>query len=216
MIWTVHKLNARGGLDHHLPKIEHSIAAAYRRIATRLAPTKIDIVLGVAIGKTIPGIGHTGYCPQADLIHLTFDPTDPACHDNLGQTLQATLAHEVMHAIRWDGPGYGCTLGEALVSEGLALHFEHELFGTSPSPWENALSPDNLRHHAQDAETLWDASTYDHAEWFFGAGERENWTGYTIASHLIRNWQQQNPGATASGAAQANAAPFRKYLRDLI
>ncbi|MES0476805.1 MULTISPECIES: DUF2268 domain-containing putative Zn-dependent protease [Citrobacter freundii complex] len=40
------------------------------------------------------------------------------------------------HAARWQGPGYGSTLGEALVSKGLADHFSLELFGGEPELWE--------------------------------------------------------------------------------
>ena len=39
------------------------------------------------------------------------------------------------------GPGYGITLAEALVTEGLADHFVAEAFpDTPPQPWDHALS----------------------------------------------------------------------------
>ena len=38
--------------------------------------------------------------------------------------LAPPIAQELLHCAWWRGPGYGTMLGEALVSEELALHFE--------------------------------------------------------------------------------------------
>jgi uncharacterized protein YjaZ len=70
---------------------------------------------------------------------------------------------------RWTRPGYGATLGEALVSEGLACVFETGFRGGVPPFWARALDARALR----DAEALARPSladrAYDHRAWFFGA-----------------------------------------------
>ena len=58
------------------------------------------------------------------------------------------------------GPGYDRTLGEALVSEGLAGHFVQRLFGNPPEPWEHAV----------------------------GVGEYPRWLGYTLGYAIVGKW----------------------------
>ncbi|MFD2813587.1 DUF2268 domain-containing putative Zn-dependent protease [Paracoccus aerius] len=42
------------------------------------------------------------------------------------------LVRQLAHLLRWNGPGYGRSLGEALVSEGLAGHFVLQVLGGQP------------------------------------------------------------------------------------
>jgi hypothetical protein len=78
---------------------------------------------------------------RESLFSLTLDPDNPNFERSLGDgDLRRTIAHEVHHCMRMAGPGYGWTLGEALVSEGLAGQFVHRLFGSPPEPWECAVS----------------------------------------------------------------------------
>lgn len=46
--------------------------------------------------------------------------------------LPATVAHELHHARRWAGPGYGHTLVKVPISEGLAQWHEHTERGGPP------------------------------------------------------------------------------------
>ena len=60
-------------------------------------------------------------------------------------TLRRHVAHEVHYCLRMGGPGYGRSLGEALVSEGLAGRFVAKLFGNAPEPWECAIDAAALK-----------------------------------------------------------------------
>ena len=92
--------------------------------------------------------------------------------------------------MRMAGPGYGWTLGEALVSEGLAGRFTSWLFNSPPEPWEQAVGEDILRTHAPDAAMLQAAhNDHAHAAWFFGVGERlPRWFGYTLGYRIADEW----------------------------
>ena len=90
-----------------------------------------------------------------------------------------------IHCLRMGGPGYGRTLGEALVSEGLAGHFVARALGSPPEPWERAVDEAALLRHRPDAATL-GAAPYDHAGWFFGlSGHRPRWLGSTLGHRIV-------------------------------
>nr|WP_274517589.1 DUF2268 domain-containing putative Zn-dependent protease [Pseudomonas sp. GM18] len=64
---------------------------------------------------------------------MTLDPDNPNLLPSLRTgTLHRQIVHEVHHCLRIAGPGYGWTLGEALVSEGLAGQFVRHLLGKRP------------------------------------------------------------------------------------
>ena len=150
------------------------------------------------------------------LFALTVDPNNPHFEATLSdETLRRQVAHEVHHCLRMAGPGYGRTLGEALVSEGLAGRFTQWLFGNAPEPWECAVGAATLQSHAPDATEL-AASDYGHHAWFFGAeGTRPRWLGYTMGYAIAGAWLDANgtpdadtwanvPAATVLSAARAS------------
>jgi Predicted Zn-dependent protease (DUF2268) len=113
------------------------------------------------------------------------------------------------------GPGYGVTLGQALVSEGLADHFASEVFPDTPSrPCDHALT------RAQE-RSLWLVARrvlnipfgYDHWEWFFGAGTIPRWAGYTLGYEIVGQYLSHR--RTAADAVHVDAAkviaPFHGF-----
>ncbi|MCZ8279252.1 MAG: DUF2268 domain-containing putative Zn-dependent protease [Acetobacteraceae bacterium] len=94
--------------------------------------------------------------------------------------------------------GYGETLGEALVSEGLAGRFVEQLFGTAPEPWENAMDEATLRAHLPD-EALLASSDYNHADWFYCRnGRLPCWLGYTLGYRIVGDWLATAPAPDAA------------------
>jgi len=126
---------------------------------------------------------------RESLFSLTLDPDNPNFERSLRDgDLRRTVAHEVHHCMRMAGPGYGWTLGEALVSEGLAGQFVHRLFGSPPEPWECAVSDEVLKANLPDNATLM-GNGHDHGAWFFGVGGRyPRWLGYTLGYRLVGDW----------------------------
>lgn len=100
------------------------------------------------------------------------------------------------------GPGYGWTLGEALVSEGLAGQFVSRLFNSQPEPWECAVTNEVLAANLPDNATLV-GNGHDHRAWFFGFGGRyPRWLGYTLGYHIVGDWLEA--GADLSGDTWIN------------
>ncbi|MEH5143237.1 DUF2268 domain-containing putative Zn-dependent protease [Enterobacter cloacae] len=80
------------------------------------------------------------------------------------------FTHELHHAARWNGPGYGSSLGEALVSEGLAGHFVIQVFGGQPEAWE-CIDLDEMNRYRTLASREWGSTSYNYPAWFFGSGD---------------------------------------------
>ncbi len=205
MVWTVHYLNARGALDASLPRIDRALRALEDRIRAVVAPPKLDIVVQPAPGRGLPMLGFVGHTPRPGAVFLSVDPDHPRLPQTLGLPLERALTHEIHHALRFDGVGYGDTLGQAMVSEGLAGLFVYELFDSDPEPWEVALSEGQLARLAGLALTEWAAPDYNHGRWFFGTGDLPQWTGYSLGYAMARLWAMGTPGASAARAARTPA-----------
>jgi uncharacterized protein YjaZ len=155
----------------------------------------LDIMVQRLSGAVIPEIGMVGHAYRKRLFGLTLDPDNPHFPRCLEDgTLRRQVAHEVHHCLRMAAVGYGRTLGEALVSEGLAGRFASHLFGTPPEPWERAIDEAALRAHCPDAAAL-STPGYDYAAWFFGAsGQHPRWLGYTLGYRIAGDWLAATPG----------------------
>ncbi|MGZ6005422.1 MAG: DUF2268 domain-containing putative Zn-dependent protease [Candidatus Saccharimonadales bacterium] len=94
----------------------------------------------------------------------------------------ATINHELHHMARWQNPGYGETLGGAILSEGIATFYEEKVSGWTP-PWAQAeVSKEALSGAAEN----WNDNQYNHSEWFFD-GKYGKWTGYAIGYRLAKS-----------------------------
>jgi len=201
-----HFLTARGTLDAHAPAIHAAIARLDAGLAIDLPP--VDIVVRDDADRTLPG-GIGGYCGRPREVWLDIDAARRDLTFHAGGAFDRILVHELHHALRWEGPGYGTTLGEALVSEGLAGHFVAETCGTAPEPWETAFDDATLAEAWAEARAGWSDDGYDHADWFFGAGRRPRWLGYSLGHALVDAYLRAHPGATAATLADRPASVFR-------
>lgn len=124
--------------------------------------------------------------------------------------MRASCPHE-----RWAGPGYGNTLGQALVSEGLAGQFARQLYGNEPEHYERAIDADATRELARVADALWDEPAYDHARWFFGSGDLPVHAGYTLGYALVGAHLAAHAKESAATLAHEAAGAFRSALAEL-
>ena len=210
--WTPRWLDAHGRVAPYRTAVAEALEAAEARVASAVEPPVLDVVVqAVPGGPVLPEDGLGGFTPSAEVVFLTLDPLNPNLRGALGAPLERMIVHEVHHALRWAGPGYGRTLGEALVAEGLAGRFVQEVFGSPPEPWEAALDPKAMAAQASDAAAGW-TGPYDHAAWFFGADERPNWTGYSLGFELVGRYLARHPGARPSALAAAPADAFGSCL----
>ncbi|ORM84661.1 hypothetical protein HA44_04805 [Mixta gaviniae] len=186
--WHLHWLEAAGDLNEYKPLIVREFQAAYGALSAFLSPPRLDILLQKTPGQVIPEIGLAGRAYSETLFSMAFDPDNVnlsrTCADG---TLQRQILHEVHHCLRMAGAGYGWSLGEALVSEGLAGQFVSRLLGTAPECWEQAIDRARLRETPVRLQAL-NSPSYDHSAWFFGSGELPRWYGYTLGYEMVAAW----------------------------
>lgn len=206
-IWNIHLLNARQKLTRIMPELRTTIREAVALASERASLPDFDVVIRPEPGGGIPAWGVGGYAPTPGLIEITLDPArfEPPF-------LTRTLIHEMHHLIRWDGPGYGRSLGEALISEGLAGHFVLQVLGGKPDPWDSTPVAEGV---AKQAMNEWARLDYDHARWFSGAGDLRKWTGYGLGHRLVGNFLTENPDQDAVTLAGVKAEEFRSVLRQM-
>lgn len=206
----LHFLDARGELTNIQDWLQTRLIETHAKTASLLRLQPIDVV--VQTGKhVIREKGHLGYAPKPGVVFITVDPCNPALEANVGASLERMFAHELHHAARWDGPGYGSTLGEALVSEGLAGHFVLELLGGSAEPWEQ-LPESEIRTHVPLAAQEWESAHYNHEAWFFGSDDLPPWLGYSLGFRLVAQFLSDHPGSRPSNLVGIDARYFRSTL----
>jgi hypothetical protein len=188
-------------------QILSEIEATREAVGKLLPAPPLSVEIRHAPGRVIPEIGMVGHCSGATHFSLSFDPANARFVPSLADgTLRRQVAHEVHHCLRNAGPGYGRSLGEALVSEGLAGQFVNRLYGTPPELWEKAVEPKVAWRFLPDDAEL-ESTFYEHNAWFFGAvGRYPRWLGYTLGFLLARRWRTVNPDADGPRLVNVTAA----------
>jgi hypothetical protein len=164
----------------------------------------VDVIVRRSPWSIIPELGMGGSCYEPSLATIVVAPESEAFERSFEEgAFGMTLAHELHHALRHAVCGYGATLGEAIVSEGLADHFATEVTGCAPPIWTDAdLSPAVIER----AEGELSGIVYHHAEWFFGRGGLPRWAGYAMGWRLVASYLSLNPDESAAGLVGVNAA----------
>ena len=205
-VWNIHFLNARNALTGVMPETRAAAREAVAAAEDHTPLPRFDLVIRTG-DEVMTGWGIGGCAPAPGQIQITLDPSRFA-----PDLFIRTLIHEIHHLIRWDGPGYGKSLGEALVSEGLAGHFVLQVLGGAPDPWDLVAPSEGLMRRASNE---WSRRDYDHSEWFFGKGSVRRWSGYGLGHRLIAEYLAQHPQENPVTLATAPVDRFRAALRQL-
>lgn len=199
MTYKLHVLNA--GKDFKpeaVQLIESSVVESFELFNQYLPRKNFDIVCCHFPEATVPGEGIGGRTISETTILISMDAHRADLPKIIERQFKRILAHEYHHASRWRSVGYGKTLGEVLVSEGLADHFSLQLFPGEVQPWCKALSDAELKKWLNKAYKELDDEKYNHNEWFFGDGGTPQWMGYTVAFAILKRFFDCNPGKSAA------------------
>lgn len=210
--WDIHICNSRHRLDVALSVILDALEHAERACAEIHKPIRLDLTVRATDWPMPEPLQVSGSAFGPARIDLGVDMSRQVSDDNLHQSVLRTVLHEFHHVLRWDRLGYGLTLGEALASEGLAQAFVHEVMDCPPEPWEQAIDGEQLAAISQEARREFEASEYDHGEWFFGAGQFPNWSGYSVGHQMVARYLAERNDATALGCAALPAKTFKPFL----
>lgn len=205
----LHILNSTGKFNGLINLIESQFEASISKISKLLEIPNIDVVVDYST-QVIPETGFSGFSPSANTVYLYLDPANENLLDNFEQEFLATLGHEIHHCIRHGGPGYGLTLADALITEGLACHFETELRNGTVPFYAKALDLNQLQSILKKLESQFESKTYDHQSLFYGSTERSipKYTGYSIGYHLVN----QSISLDKVPASQLALTPTSHYL----
>lgn len=188
--------------------IEAQVVATMDRVRGFVTLPAIRIVVDTDPNGVIPGIGVGGFAPNANRITMSFDATRSDLGALIDETFPPIFAHELHHAVRHASAGYGATLVEAAISEGLADHFSVEVFGTAAPPWATALTGEELNRWSE-ALLGHGAGPYNHPRWFFGSdGTIPHWTGYAVGFDIVGKYLDAHPDARPSRLADEPAGTF--------
>ncbi|HVX47967.1 MAG TPA: DUF2268 domain-containing putative Zn-dependent protease [Candidatus Saccharimonadales bacterium] len=176
--------NADGSLDKKQSVIKRAFASASQTAQELLQLDKVDVVCISNKVYVIPEIGIGGFTPSR---HLTYLYIDPAAEINESEIFN-TLCHEFHHARRYDGPGYGNTLFDSIIFEGLATAFENEVSGGKAFISSTLRKRKNTRQLINKCKPHFNDTDFDHFKWFIRdkSGELPRWSGYEMGYFIVR------------------------------
>lgn len=208
-----HILNASGRLTPYIKQIENTFNETVGKVIGKIPISNVDVAVCDDPYGVIPEIGVGGWTHTQNRISISLDPKFPNfIKVTIGDNLDRTFIHELNHAARWKAVGYGDTLLEAMISEGLADHFDTEITNKSPNPWSVALDKLQIKQMMKRAEKEYDSKNYNHNEWFFGSKKKNipRWTGYTLGFNLVAEYLRKNPDKKPSQLYNLEAEEFIK------
>ncbi|MDF9346027.1 DUF2268 domain-containing putative Zn-dependent protease [Escherichia coli] len=130
----------------------------------------------VKVGKLVlPEKGHHGFYPEVGVVYRTVAQK---IH-NFAKLCALHCFLECLHMnciVLLDGPRYGSTLGEVIVSEGLAGHFSLELLLVNLT--QRKLTSDIVQPYRLHLLENWYSTDYDCNAWLFGTGDLPRWLEY--------------------------------------
>lgn len=206
-------MNARKQLTELLETLASAVSDAQNGCINVHDPVALDLTVRGTNWPMPKALRVSGSAYGPGRIDIVIDTSAGFSGEELHQAMLRTIYHEFHHVLRWDGPGYGQTLGEALVSEGLAQHFVHEMMTCPAEPWENAIDGAELLEAQSLAAQEFDAKQYDHSKWFFGSGKLSRWTGYTVGFDMVAKYLAEHSDTTALHSATTPASEFARFLR---
>lgn len=206
---TIHVLKASGRLAPHEQAIRDVSRETFAKIGTKLKLHVLDVIVCDNPERAIRETGVGGFTPNKYTIYVNVDPGRGDFEQVIVNELPRTLAHEAHHAARWASVGYGDTLLEAMVSEGLADHFDMEVTGGEVPLWARALSAEQMQEMSVRAQKEYDAKPFNEAAWAFGSKELNipRWTTYSLGFELVGRYIEKT-GKKASELVNTPAKDF--------
>lgn len=198
-----------GRLNDQRATIERIVNETVSHVRTLIPVDGVSIRIGAGTDLVIPAIGFGGRADAGTSVRLNFDPGSSVMAASLETELFPLLAHELHHIARQRTVGYGNTLLEAMISEGLGDQFAVEVAGIEPPRWSRALSASQLATLSARARSEWFSTSYSHDAWFFGSTPSiPLWAGYTIGFEMTGDFLRANPSRRASDLHDEPATSF--------
>jgi hypothetical protein len=188
--------SAANSAEEHGADLRQLVAHALDRINALLPGPKTAIFIEYdAASNVIPQTGTDGFTnPQTGHITIGFGPGSQTSYQTtLSFWLPRTLSHEINHSVRiLAGPGFGTSLLEDTITEGISSVFDEAAFPGPPNPWDNALKASQECTMWKQAKPLLGNSGL-YSQWMFGGGGIPHWTAFAIGYHIVRDYLHHHP-----------------------
>jgi len=212
MTCALHVLNANGDLSDWMPRIQRAFESSLALVSSRIPVGDVDVVVYEDAANVVPELGMSGFCTSPRRMYLPIDTRHPELPTTFEKVFQSFMAHELHHCARRSIQGFSSTLGQALVTEGLACCFEAELPGGTAPVYATCVRGPELKRVQDLARAALHDSFEGWDDWFFGAREPEIplHAGYSLGYLLVSNWLRKQH----STAAIEHAVTAEQVLAD--
>jgi uncharacterized protein YjaZ len=200
----LHIGNAGGQLDSLEQDIREAFRLAKDAALKRFKVDGVDIFVLRSDFGVIKELGFGGFTASENTIFCYIGKNIKSIDK---KRLSSILLHELHHAKRDGAVGYGETLGEALVSEGLACLLEEEYLGEVPIYSKDKLGGAVVARAKKEL----DAKQYDHDAWFYGTADLPRWAGYTLGYDVCKKYADKN-GKSAGKLTEIRAKEILALL----
>ena len=185
-------LNTTGKLTEHISLIKNQIQLSLNKINEYFDLVDVDITVSpFQKGEESPsGIG--GYALSPHRVELLLDCQRVDVVKVIESELLDVLAHELHHSLRMNLCSPLETLGDHLILEGQACHFEHTITRGKKSLLFEGLENHDWKEILEKMKPHLDSSDYSHNKFFHGSNPSEfpkyagYWVGFNLVSEYIK------------------------------
>lgn len=173
-------------------------------------PTTVTLTVGNP-DQILPVTGTSGFTdPESGAITIGLYSSWSDEPPDVTRWLARTLARQVSHSVRiTTGPGFGTTLLDQLVSEGIATAFDQSAFPGPPDPWAGELSSRQECQQWRQLKPLTRrAGLYSQvmtggavSRAVFGESTMPLLTGLAVGYHIVADYLAAHRGVTWSELA---------------
>ena len=140
-------------------------------------------------GFVIPEVGIGAHAIMQGDIVVNIDFSRNDIKKVIQKELFPTLYHEFSHVVRASAhKNLYATLGESLITEGIASYVEKKVF-RKKVPYIEPIK--NEKKYWLLAQKNIDMQVYNHSEWFFGTKKLPRWIGYRLGYLIIDRFMER-------------------------
>ncbi len=191
MSYRVTLLNATGELSPISEYLHQKLDDLSSQLSSYFDLSNIDLTISPFDRNDVPQTGIGGYCLSAYRVEILLDTQRTDIKNVIEKELAAVLAHELHHLFRMRAGENGVALGDVLIMEGLACHFERKVNGgVTPSLFEQIKDQDWRPFYAEMKDKL-TSLDYNFDAYFLGSDEsryRNTWDIGLGITLLLNIW----------------------------
>lgn len=196
--------------DQNILNITNGFDRAVTKAGEVLSLSNVDVICINDSFQVIPETGMSGYTPNRNLVYLYVDSGVEISEDETFYTLM----HEFSHAKRYEKQGYGETLFDSMIFEGIGVALEDEESSGQGSFLSNYIKDKDNRALFEKVASSFDEHDFDRFYWFIQeSDDMPRWTGYRVGYYIVTEFMKKT-NKKASELVLEDFDSFRKFVSD--